>query len=148
MEEWRAVRKHPFRLLMILLAIGGLAITYLSQEYLAPSVFLARPINAEWDFIIKKFLRVLLNDTCMFLLTYAWFKSSTITRLALWIQAIDIVILIPLYLLAKLSFEGAEEISNPLLSQWHRLIVNPTLMVLLIPAIYYQRHIQSTRLNS
>jgi len=145
MEEWRAIRKQPLRLLMMLLAIGGLAATYLAQESLAPSVLLANPISAELNFIVKKLLRVFLNDTCMLLLIYAWFKDGSITRLALWIQAIDIIILIPVYLVVKLSLEGVEEISNPLLSQWHRLIVNPTLMVLLIPAIYYQRHIQSTR---
>lgn len=148
MEEWSAVKKHPFRLLMVILAVVGLVIIYLIQESLAPNAFLTNPISSELNFSIKKILRVLVNDTCMLLLVYAWFKDVGITRLALWVQAIDILVLVPIYLIVKISLEGPDEISNPLLSQWHRLLVNPTLMILLIPAIYYQRHIQSTRLNS
>lgn len=148
MEEWNDVRKHPLRFLIVLLAVGGLVIIYLIQESLAPNVFFANPISEELNFSIKKILRVLLNDTCMLLLVYAWFKDRNITRLALWVQAIDVLVLVPIYLLIKLSLEGPSEISNPMLSQWHRLLVNPTLMILLIPAIYYQRHIQSIRSNS
>lgn len=133
---------------MVILAVVSLVIIYLIQESLSPNAFLANSISAELNFSIKKILRVLVNDTCMLLLVYAWFKDVSITRLALWVQAIDILVLVPVYLIVKLSLEGPNEISSPLLSQWHRLLVNPTLMILLIPAIYYQRHIQSTRLNS
>jgi hypothetical protein len=62
--------------------------------------------------------------------------------LAVFIQLIDLVVLLPIYLLIKLAMEGDEEISSPLLSQFHRLIVNPTLMILLLPAIYFQRQIK------
>ncbi|MCE2996813.1 MAG: hypothetical protein LW863_14525, partial [Flammeovirgaceae bacterium] len=75
----------------------------------------------------------------MLLIIHLWFRSASITKLALWIQLVDMLILLPIYLVLKLRIEGDSEISSPLLSQLHRLIVNPTLMILLFPAIYFQR---------
>ena len=78
----------------------------------------------------------------MLLILWAWFKDPFVTRLAIWIQLIDVFILLPVYLYFKLSMEGISEISMPVLSQLHRLIVNPTLMILLIPAVYFQKYSQ------
>jgi len=90
-------------------------------------------------FVIRKLIRVLLNDVFMLIFIAAWFKDWKITRLAILIQLLDSFVLLPMYLIAKLSLEGPSEISAPLFSQFHRLIVNPTLMILLIPAVYFQR---------
>jgi exosortase F-associated protein len=136
--------KQPKRLLLITLAVAGLALIYLLQESLILSSILPFEISSNIEFIFKKLIRVTLNDLCMLLFLYAWFNDKNIIKLGLWVQAIDTFILLPIYLLVKLSVEGASEISTPLLSQWHRLIVNPTLMLLLIPAIYYQRFKESS----
>lgn len=77
----------------------------------------------------------------MLWMIHLWFQSVKITRLALWVQLIDAVVLLPFYFFLKLSLEGDSEISSPLLSQLHRLIINPTLMILIFPAIYFQRTI-------
>lgn len=133
------ILKQPKRFMLIILALVGLALIYLLQESLTLSSILPFQISSSTNFIFKKLVRVTLNDLCMLLFLHAWFNSKSITKLGLWIQAVDTVILLPIYLVIKLSVEGTSEISTPLLSQWHRLIVNPTLMLLLIPAIYYQR---------
>jgi exosortase F-associated protein len=75
----------------------------------------------------------------MLLFIHSLFRDPSVTRLAWYVQLTDTLILLPVYLFVKLYYEGDAEISMPLLSQLHRLIVNPTLMVLLIPAVYYQR---------
>lgn len=135
---------QPKRLLLLITAITGLALIYLMQESLVLSSWFHFEISANTDFVFKKLIRVTLNDLCMLLFLYAWFNNKSITQLGLWVQAIDTFVLLPIYLLTKLTFEGTSEISTPLLSQWHRLIVNPTLMLLLIPAIYYQRFKESS----
>jgi exosortase F-associated protein len=124
------------RLLLITVGIGGIIATFLFQEF----TFLNRfDLSPTVVFIIKKAGRLLLNDLFMLLIIFAWFNSKSITRLAIVIQLIDAFILLPIYLVFKLSYEGSSEISSPLLSQFHRLIVNPTLMLLLIPAMYFQK---------
>ena len=114
----------------------GVVLTFLFQDF----SFLNR-----WDFseptlfIIRKTLRVFLNDLFMLIIISAWFNDKQVTRLAIFIQIIDGLFLLPMYLILKLEIEGSSEISSPLLSQFHRLIINPTLMILLIPAIYFQK---------
>jgi len=44
----------------------------------------------------------------------------------------ELFILLPVYFALKISLEGDAEISSPLLSQLHRMIVNPLLMLVLI----------------
>lgn len=124
---------------MIAAAIGGLAFIFLFQSIDVLSFCRSCSFHPYTHFVVKKSLRVILNDTCMLLLIHALFRDPAVTRLAWYIQLVDTLILLPLYLFVKLYFEGDSEISSPLLSQLHRLIVNPTLMVLLIPAVYYQR---------
>jgi exosortase F-associated protein len=126
------------RWLALSTALVGLAIVFLFQEYSIATQWLgvASPTGV---FVINRAIRLVCNDIFMLILIVAWFNDRTITRLALSIQAIDLFVLLPVYLWAKLSWEGTSEISSPLLSQFHRLIVNPTLMILLIPAVYFQR---------
>ncbi len=130
--------EHRF-LYQVLLAAGaaGVVLVFLFQDFL----FLdAMMLSEEAKFILRKVLRVLLNDVSMLLIIIGWFRDREVARLAIWIQAIDLFVLLPLYLVFKVSLEGTSEISTPALSQLHRLIINPTLMILLIPAVYFQRY--------
>lgn len=124
----------------IAIAVVGLGSAYVLQSVDWLDVFCSDcSFHANTRFAVKRVVRVLLNDSFMLLFIHAWFADRSITRLALMVQGIDTLVLLPLYLVVKLSIEGDQEISMPILSQLHRLIVNPTLMVLLIPAVYYQR---------
>jgi exosortase F-associated protein len=120
----------------IVISILGIVCTFLFQDF---SLLEAFDFSEQGQFVGRKILRVLLNDTFMLIFMVAWFRDKKVTRLALFIQLIDGLILLPLYLILKLRWEGTSEISSPLLSQFHRLIINPTLMILLIPAIYFQK---------
>ena len=120
---------------MISSGLAIIVLTYLFQEQLD---FGFADVSEVKGFVIRKTLRVLLNDAGMILIIIGLFNKPAVTRLALGIQIIDALVLLPLYFVVKLSWEGTSEISSPLLSQFHRLIVNPTLMLLLIPAVYFQ----------
>lgn len=125
--------------IMIAVAIGGLAFIFLFQRVDILKICGSCTFHPYTHFAVKKIVRVLLNDTFMLLLIHALFMDPKVTRLAWYVQLVDTLVLLPIYLFIKLYYEGDAEISMPLLSQLHRLIVNPTLMVLLIPAVYYQR---------
>lgn len=122
--------------LILVFGVMGIATTFFLQEFTFISDW---NISENARFVVKKILRVLLNDFFMLIVIAAWFKDQKIIRLAFLIQLIDGLFLLPIYLYLKLAIEGTTEISIPLLSLFHRLIINPTLMILLIPAVYFQR---------
>jgi exosortase F-associated protein len=128
------------RLAMMGIAVVGLAAVYLFQRVDVLNICQGCMFHPYTHFAAKKMLRVLLNDSFMLLFIHALFQDRSVTRLAWYVQLVDTFVLLPVYMIIKLSYEGDAEISIPLLSQLHRLIVNPTLMVLLIPAVYYQRN--------
>ena len=127
------------RLLMMAAAITGLALVFLFQRADILDLCNTCAFHPYTHFAVRKIVRVLLNDSFMLLFIHALFLDQRVTKLAWYVQLIDTLVLLPVYLFVKLYYEGDTEISMPLLSQLHRLIVNPTLMVLLIPAVYYQQ---------
>ena len=132
----KIIDRGSLNLFLIGIGIAGVIATYLAQNF----VFVEHwGLSEQWEFVVRKMLRVLLNDLSMLIFIAAWFRDRKVTRLAIFVQLADGLILLPIYLIVKLSLEGTSEISAPLLSQFHRLIVNPTLMILLIPAMYFQR---------
>ena len=70
---------------------------------------------------------------------YAIFYDKKYVKVGGMIQLIEMFVILPIYFVIKLTVEGDSEISSPLLSQIHRLIINPVLMVLLMIGFYYQR---------
>ncbi len=80
-----------------------------------------------------------MNDASCFLLISALFKERKYVTVAFWVFLFELLVLLPVYFLLKLSIEGDSEMSSPLLSQLHRLIINPTLMLLLMISFFYQR---------
>lgn len=127
------------RFLLMAIAVCGIALVFLFQSVDVLDLCSSCSFHPYTHFVVRKTIRVALNDSFMLLFIHALFRDASVTRLAWYVQLVDTLVLLPVYLLIKLSYEGDAEISMPLLSQLHRLIVNPTLMVLLIPAVYYQR---------
>jgi exosortase F-associated protein len=127
------------------LALPGvalLAISYLYQYTDVLALLAGKTYRAEYHFIANRVFRILLNDIGMVMIIYAIFIDYGVIKLAFFVQLIDLIILLPIYLSLKLPAEGVSELSSPLLSQFHRLVVNPILLILLIPAIFYQRAIK------
>jgi exosortase F-associated protein len=99
--------------------------------------FLGEP-HPHVQFIFNKSARFLINDAACFLLIFALFSNRNYLKIAFWLFLLELVVILPLYFVAKLYLEGSSEISSPLLSLWHRLVVNPLMMLLLIVAFWYQ----------
>jgi exosortase F-associated protein len=86
-------------------------------------------------FIFNKTFRFVLNDILMIGLIYALFTQKRFVLFALVVQVLGIVFVLLPYFILKLYFHTG---NGPLVSFLHRLILNPTLMILLIPAFWLQ----------
>jgi exosortase F-associated protein len=96
-------------------------------------------------FVVNKTIRFLINDAVCMTFIYIYFKDKRYIRVAFILFLVELVIILPLYFWIKLATEGDTELSSPLLSQIHRLIVNPTLMILLIVSFLYQKRRMESR---
>lgn len=140
--EVSRIKQHPGELILVVGIVLLLIAVYLFQRTDWLHLACSCRLSDESHFIVNKSFRLLINDGLMLWLIHVWFRRSSITRLSAFLQVIDTFILLPFYLFLKLYLEGTNEISSPLLSQLHRLIVNPTLMMLIFPAVYLQRFVQ------
>jgi exosortase F-associated protein len=95
--------------------------------------------TAVTTFIINKTFRLILNDCLCFGLIYSLFGERKYVRTAFFVFCFELFFILPVYFIFKLVLEGTSEISSPLLSQIHRLVVNPMLMLILIIGFYFQR---------
>jgi exosortase F-associated protein len=141
MEKEHFKIRLPVRISMIGFAITALFMVYLLQGLNYVHVF---NLSANATFVANRSIRLIINDTLCMVLIVALFQKRSYLRLAGIIFLIELFLILPVYLLIKLSMEGPSEISSPLLSPIHRMIVNPLLMIILIAALYYQRYISSS----
>jgi exosortase F-associated protein len=129
----------------ILLSMVMLLATYLFQRTNWVALFLpSADFHPYVVFILNKTCRLVVNDLACFLLIFALFQDKRYLKLAWWLFLFELLILLPVYFIIKLTLEGDSEISSPLLSQVHRLIVNPMLMILLMLGFFYQRSKNNT----
>jgi exosortase F-associated protein len=136
---------RPIHLVWLAVALLVLSLVYLFQRfnylhfftyYLLPG---DRVFDANTYFIFNKTIRLVLNDAACMLIIYVLFHERKYLQLSFYVFIIELFVVLPLYFILKLSLEGPTEISSPFLSQIHRLIVNPMLMILLILGFVYQR---------
>lgn len=131
------------KVLLISLALLILVVVFIFQRFnyahLISSALGFQIENPNTVFVVNKTIRLVLNDTACMLLIFALFRQAKYLTLAFYLFLVELFFLLPFYLFVKLSLEGDSEISSPLLSQVHRLIVNPLLMFLLIAGFIYQR---------
>ena len=126
------------------LSLGILAIGVLISMYMLQRLNYAHLINSQLvgenqQFIINRTIRFIVNDLAVILLIYAIFKDKGLLKIAFAIQLLELFFILPLYFYVKLSLEGPSELSSPLLSFVHRIVVNPIIMLLLIPAFWFQK---------
>lgn len=122
------------RLLLGSAALLGLLLLFLFQGYDVAAH--AGVTDAKWRFMINRLIRFLLNDSLVVVLIYALFLDRQMTRFALLVQLFGFLFLLIPYLMLKYHWPAY---NGPLISFLHRLVVNPLLMLLLIPAFYLQR---------
>jgi exosortase F-associated protein len=141
MENNQIVKKRAliFIACLILIAVYvGQQVSYAAalNVILPEAMHMVHPYTI---FIINKTIRLTLNDMACMLLIYALFPGKAYLKVAFWLFLIEVWLILPVYFVIKLNLEGDSEISSPLLSQIHRLIVNPLLMFLLMMGFLYQK---------
>lgn len=136
----RLPHRFWFRAGLFLVGVGILGAVYIFQRInLAGLLGIFHP---NIIFAINRTARLILNDFACLLIIFALFREAKYLKIAFWVFLIELLVILPFYLAIKLSFEGDSEISSPLLSQVHRLIVNPMLMILLIGGFLFQRYVK------
>jgi exosortase F-associated protein len=119
------------------LAAAGLVAVFLFQRFdVAQYWHLAD--SALGRFLVNRAIRFMVNDVLAIALIYALFYERKYVLFAVWVQLAGVVLFLLPYFVLKVYFPAY---NGPLLSFLHRLILNPTLLLLLIPAFYYQRSI-------
>ncbi|MBL7849438.1 MAG: exosortase F system-associated protein [Cyclobacteriaceae bacterium] len=129
-------------------AFLGLFLVYIFQriDYLGWVAGWAGQSPSETSsFVVNRVTRLVINDLLCVALVSAFFRDQRFTRLAWWVFLFELFVLLPLYLILKLSAEGPTELSSPVFQPLHRMIVNPLLMIILIAGMYYQRRHESNR---
>lgn len=128
----------------IAIGVSALAVVYILQRDLFYSGFLdsgAGTVKVEdFDaqrFAVGKFLRFIINDTGSLLIIFGLFRRKDFMQFGFRLFLVELLILLPAYLLMVIY---AFESMRFFLQHLHRLVVNPVLMMLLIPAFYYQMH--------
>lgn len=144
MEE-KKNKRTTWNKALLIVSLAILGAMYLFQQFNFLGIFLTlgnsqvRP-SPYFTFIFNKTLRFLINDGACFILIFSLFERKKFLKIAGVVFLIELLILLPIYFVMKYLWEGDSEISSPLLSQLHRLIINPTLMIMLIVAFYYQMY--------
>ena len=130
-----------FRVVVALLSIAGMVLVFLFQRIdVASMMGVGEP--AIYRFLINRTIRFLLNDAFAIGLIYALFEERKYVIFSLYVQVAGIVLFLLPYFVLKIYYPAY---NGPMISFLHRLVLNPTLLMLLIPAFYYQKYMASRK---
>jgi exosortase F-associated protein len=121
-----------------LICVGGLTAVFLLQRTDFAAYLGLDPLPMT-RFLINRTVRFLLNDAFAIGVIYALFEERKYVIFSVYVQVAGVVLFLLPYFVLKIYFPSY---NGPLISFLHRLILNPTLLMLLIPAFYYQKKIQ------
>jgi exosortase F-associated protein len=129
------------RLLGVRIIVGvgaslGLVVFFLLQQ-IDFAAYLFPLQDTRWIFIVNRTIRFLVNDFLAIALIYALFVERKYVIFALWVQVAGLVFLLLPYFMLKYRWPTY---NGPMINFLHRIILNPTLLLLLIPAFYFQQH--------
>jgi exosortase F-associated protein len=127
-------QRTKFRIAVGVFSVAALVLVFLFQRQ-DIALLLGVEKNV-WRFIINRSIRFIINDGLAILLIYALFYERKYVLFAVWVQVLGMVFVLIPYFIIKFNFPGY---NGPLISFLHRLVLNPTLLLLLIPAFYYQK---------
>lgn len=122
----------PLRIAIAALSLLGLVCVFLFQQTNVASWF---GVDSPAAFYFNRTIRFLVNDGLTILLIWALFGKRRYVLFSIWVQVFGFFIFLLPYFALKSFYPSY---NGPLLSFIHRLILNPTLLLLLIPAFYYQ----------
>lgn len=95
-------------------------------------------------FVVNRSIRFLLNDAFAIGLIYALFSTRKYVIFAIYVQLFGVIAFLIPYFVLKIYFPAY---NGPYLNFLHRLILNPTLLLLLIPAFYYQKYVVESNIR-
>lgn len=122
------------RILVGVVSVCGLMAVFLFQRWdIAGMLGVDANIHR---FIVNRTIRFLLNDAFAIGLIYALFGERKYVIFSIYVQVAGVILFLIPYFVLKVYFP---KYNGPLISFLHRLILNPTLLMLLIPAFYYQK---------
>ncbi len=127
-------QQTKFRIVVGVFSVAGLVLVFLFQRQ-DVAILLGVEENV-WRFIINRSIRFIINDVLAILLIYSLFYERKYVLFAVWVQVFGMVFVLVPYFIIKFNFPGY---NGPMISFLHRLVLNPTLLLLLIPAFYYQK---------
>ena len=117
-----------------LVSTSGLIAIFLFQKYnVAALAGLQDPYSV---FAVNRSIRFLLNDLFAMGIIYALFANRRYVWFAFVVQLGGMILFLLPYLCLKYYLP---HYNGPLINFLHRLILNPVLLLLLIPAFYYQK---------
>lgn len=132
------------------LAFVGLALMYTLQDFdfVAWKMVYHQSFGGEIEkgteinFIVSRLVRFIANDLLCILLIYALFNNRRYVIFSFYVQLFGLLVLFPIYIWLALSSVSQQEYS--LVVPLYRMVMNPILMVLLIPAFYFQQKLRKT----
>lgn len=139
------------RVLLVALALFGLAFFYTLQDFdfvefkfrYNQSFGGALENGKEINFVVSRLVRFIANDLLCILLIYALFNNRRYVVFGFYMQLFGLLVLFPLYIF--LSLNAASQSEYSVLVPLYRLVMNPILMVLLIPAFYFQQKVKQSK---
>lgn len=126
------------RILVGVLCVTGLVAVFLFQEIDLAAMIGSVDVDIN-RFLINRTFRFLLNDAFTIGIIYALFNERKYVIFSLYVQVAGVILFLIPYFILKLYLPNY---NGPMISFLHRLILNPTLLMLLIPAFYYQRKLE------
>lgn len=138
------------RWILVFLAFVGLALMYTLQDFdfVEWKVVYHQSFGGEIEkgteinFIVSRLVRFIANDLLCILLIYALFNNRRYVIFSFYVQLFGLLVLFPIYIWLALSSVSQQEYS--LVVPLYRMVMNPILMVLLIPAFYFQQKLRKT----
>jgi exosortase F-associated protein len=127
-------KKSNAKLLYIGVSLTGLLLVYVFQQVDLAAWFKIQGFFPR--FVFNRTVRFVVNDLLVLLLIYALFREKKYILFALLVQAAGLIFVLLPYFFIKYHFP---HYNGPLVSFLHRLVFNPLLMLLLIPAFYLQQ---------
>ena len=128
-----------FRWVIGIISCLGLASVYLFQDLGIGPQWL--PNDPSLKFIVVKTFRFLVNDFFAIGLIWSFFPGRGYLITALFVQLFGLIFFLIPYFILKVGFGFGD---GPLISFLHRLILNPTLLLMLIPAFLFQTKVRNS----
>jgi exosortase F-associated protein len=124
-----------FRVLLAIVCIAGLTVTFVFQRFNFAEALQIGESEIS-TFIINRSARFLINDIFAIGLILSLFPEKKYLTFAIIVQVAGLILFLIPYFILKIYFV---HYNGPLINFLHRLILNPILVLLLIPAFYYQK---------